>query len=199
MHPNIKQFLAAFTNDSKFFLNLPVFWSVTINGVEESAINSVLSYADEKWQAKINPLAMTRGGNILAAQEVVLPNESSEFITFDPNDNSGGFLPVYGLKNRNSFLNRSLSVNFLETQFDIEHNFFRPWMIAVGIKGLIEQGANLKADMEVKQYANSGTFIKGFKFNKVFPTAVESYTLNYSDTDIKAHSITFACQNYEQL
>jgi hypothetical protein len=198
--PNIREFFSAFATDPRFALNLPVLWTVSIDGVSEGSINSVLSYAGEKWQAKISPSSMTRGGNILVAQEVSLPVESSSFDPYPSGNNMGGFLPPYGLGARSNFLNdRQLAVDFLETGVDLEHNYFRPWMIAVGIKGLVEQGVSLKANMEVRQYANSGAFIKGFKFNKVFPTAVEGFTLNYIDTDIKTKSVTFACQNYEQL
>ncbi len=111
----------------------------------------------------------------------------------------GGFLPGYGLTSRANFLDRGLTVNFLETEVDIEHNFFRPWAIAIGIKGLIERGENLKANMQIKQYNNSGNFIKGFKFTKVFPTAIEGYTLNYESTDFKIKSVTFGCQEYESI
>ena len=199
MATKITDFLTAVSTDSKFFLNLPVFWTVTIDGVNESAINSVLSNAGEKWQANTSPLAMTKNGNILVAQEVVLPNESSSYTAMEFGSGMGGYLPGYGLEKRANFLERTFSVNFLETQVDIEHNYFRPWTIAVGIKGLIEHGVSLKATMEVRQYSNSGNLVKGFKFNKVFPTGVESYRLNYENTDIPIKSVTFACQNYEQI
>jgi hypothetical protein len=73
----------------------------------------------------------------------------------------------------------------------------RPWMIAVGINGLI--GSSLKATVEVKQYTNKGDFRKGYKFHKAFPTAVEGFTLSYGSTDFIIKSVTFACQNYIQL
>lgn len=199
MSNSINEFFAAFSNDQRFFLHLPVLWSVTIDGVSEGAINSVLSDAGEGWRARISPNAMTgRSGNILVAQEVALPNETSSFSPLETGA-MGGYLPGYGLNNRSNFLDRSISVNFLETEVDIEHNFFRPWMIAIGTKGLIEEGVSLKANMQVRQYSNGGRLIKGFNFRKVFPTAVEGYTLNYENTDFKIKSVTFACENYEQL
>ena len=197
--PSIPDFLASFSSDRRFFLNLPVLWSVTIDGVGEGNINSVLAQGGEKWRAKTSPISMTKGGNILVAQEVTLPNESSDFSAMESGSGMGGFLPGYGLNARSNFLNRSFSINFLETEMDIEHNFFRPWMIAIGLKGLIEQGTNLKGSIQVKQYSNSGNFIKGFRFRKAFPTAVEGFTLNYDSTDFKIKSVTFACENYEQL
>jgi len=196
---SINEFLGAFSGDQRFFLHLPVIWSVSIDGVSEGSINSVLSEAGEKWQAKTSPNAMTKSGNILVAQSVALPDESSGFVAMESGSTMGGFLPGYGLNARSNFLDRGFSVNFLETQLDIDHNYFRPWMIALGIKGLIEEGTSLKGTMVVKQYTNGGQFIKGFKFKKVFPTAVEGYTLDYADTEFKIRSVTFGCENYEQL
>lgn len=197
--PNISEFLSKMSNDSKCFLHLPVLWTVTIDGVSESSINTVLNDAGEKWQAKTSPGAFTGSGGIVLAQEVTLPNETSGFSALESSGSMGGFLPGYGLNARSNFLDRSTSVNFLETELDIEHNFFRPWMIALGIKGLVEHGVSLKGNMQVRQYSNKGSFIKGFNFRKVFPTAVEGYTLNYDSTDFKIKSVTFGCENYEQL
>lgn len=199
MNPNIYEFFSAFSRDPKFFLNLPVLWSVSIDGVTENAINDVLWNAEENWRANTTPFKMSRSGNILVAQEVTLPSESSSFASTEFGTSMGGYMPAYYLNNRTNFLDRSFSVNFLETELDIEHNFFRPWMIAIGIKGLIEYGPILKADMEVRQYSNMGNLIKGFRFKKVFPTAIEGYTLNYENTEFPLKSVTFACQNYEQL
>ncbi len=194
----INDFLNAFSREAKFCLSLPVFWSVSIDGVSTGAINSVLDSAQEKWRATISPEEMTRSGNILVAQEVGLPDEQAAFGVSSMNS-AGGFLPSYIMNNRNDFLSRQLSINILETNQDLEQNYFRPWMIAVGIKGLIENGPNLKGTMVIKQYDNQGNFRKGFKFNKVFPKSVEGYSLNYQNTDYKMKSVTFGCQNYEKL
>jgi hypothetical protein len=194
----INDFLNAFSKEAKFCLSLPVFWSVSIDGVSTGSINSVLQSAQEKWRATTSPEEMTRNGNILVAQDVGLPDEQAVFGIASMN-NAGGFLPSYVMNNRNDFLSRQLSVNILETNEDLEQNYFRPWMIAVGIKGLVENGPNLKGTMVIKQYDNQGNLRKGFKFNKVFPKSVEGYTLNYQNTDFKVKSVTFACQNYEKL
>jgi len=198
MGVQINDFLNAFSRESKFCLSLPVFWTVTVDGVGVGAINSILSRAGEKWQAKMTPKDMIKNGNLLVAQEVQLPNESSTF-TATAMTNTGGFLPGYGLDARSDFLSRNVVINILETNQDLEHNYFRPWMIALGIKGLVETGASLKGTVEIKQYTNQGQFRKGFRFKKAFPTAVEGFSLNYDNTDFKIKSVTFACQNYEQL
>ena len=199
MATNINEFFSAFSSEETFFLNLPVFWAVTITGVSQGSINKVLSDAGETWKAKTDPATYTKKNGILVAHEVNIPEEDSQFAPIEASQNMGGFLPGYAMSSRTNFLSRSLSVNFLQTEVDIDHNFFRPWMIAIGVHGLIEDGAGLKATMEVQQYSNKGAFIKGFKFNKVFPTRVEGYTLNQESSDFLIKSVTFGCQNYEQI
>ena len=197
--PQINDFLQAFSGDAKYCLSIPVLWTVSIDGVTESAINSVLSDAGQKWQAKIAPNSMTKSGTILPAQAVMIPQESSNFSAMVAGDSYGGFLPGYAMTSRADFLSRSFSVNFLETRQDLEHEYFRPWQIAIGIKGLIERGVNLKATITVKQYTNDGQLRKGYRFKRAFPTAVEGFTMDYDNTDYPIKSVTFACENYEQL
>jgi hypothetical protein len=198
--PNqINDFLAAFSGDSKFCLSIPVLWTVSIDGVSNGAINEVLSWAGEKWQAKMTPSDMTRGGNILPAQNVTLPNESSSFQSMKAGSGMGGYFPGYALDERSDFLSRSFTVNFLETNKDLVHEFFQPWMIAIGIKGLVEEGQSLRGNMTVRQYSNDGRFMKGYQFKKIFPTNVEGFTLAYDNTDFLIKSVTFACENYAQL
>jgi hypothetical protein len=199
MRPQINDFLQAFSGDAKFCLSIPVLWTVSIDGVSEGAINSVLSNAGQYWSAKLTPNQMSRNGNILPAQQVVIPNESASFVAMAEGSGLGGFLPGYAMDSRSDFLSRSFSINFLETRRDLEHEFFRPWSIALGIKGLIEQGVNLKATITVKQYNNAGQFRKGFQFYKAFPTNVEGFNLDYNNTDYPIKSVTFACENYKQL
>jgi hypothetical protein len=199
MRPQINDFLQAFSGDSKYCLSIPVLWTVSIDGVTNGGINTVLNDAGQKWQAKLSPNDMTKNGNILPAQEVTIPNENSNFSPMVVGSGLGGFLPGYAMDSRSDFLSRSISINFLETARDLEHEFFRPWMIAIGIKGLIEQGVPLKSTITVKQYNNKGQFRKGFKFTKAFPTNVEGFTMNYENTDFPIKSVTFACENYQQL
>jgi hypothetical protein len=199
MRPQINDFLQAFSGDAKFCLSIPVLWTVSIEGVSNSSINNVLSDAGENWRSNLTPNMMSRNGNILPAQEVTIPNESSNFTPMLAGSGLGGFLPGYAMDSRSDFLSRSFTINFLETSRDLEHEYFRPWAIAVGIKGLIEQGVNLKADVVVRQYNNAGAFRKGFHFQKAFPTNIEGFTMNYENTEYPIKSVTFACQNYKQL
>jgi len=198
--PRPNDFLAAFSGENKYCLSLPILWTVSIDGVVENNINEVLEKAGEKWRANITPNAMTKNGNILPAQSVNTPEESSNFSTGSIGDGSyGNFLPGYTLTNRNDFLSRSFSINFLETKKDLEHEFFRPWLIALSIKGLIEYGKSLKCDITVKQYSNNGELRRGYIFKKCLPTGMEGSVLDYNNTDFSIKSITFTCQNYEQI
>jgi len=195
----INDFLNAFSREAKFCLSLPVFWSVSIDGVSTGSINSVLESAQEKWRATTSPEEMTRNGNILVAQNVSLPGEGYSSSVSQIGADYGGFLPPNIMQARDNFGSRDVAVSFLETNVDLEHTFFRPWSIAVGINGFIESGPPLKATMVVKQYDNKGNLRKGFKFTKVTPAKMESLSLDYNDTTHKIKSVTFRCQNYEQL
>lgn len=195
----INDFLNAFSREAKFCLSLPVFWTVSIDGVTTGSINSVLDSAREKWKATISPNEMTRGGNILVAQNITLPGEGYQDSAATFGQGTGGFLPANILESRDNFGSRDIAVSFLETDKDLEHSFFRPWSIAVGIQGYVESGPPLKATMVVKQYDNKGRLRKGFKFYKTTPIKMESLQLDYADTNFKTKSVTFRCQNYEQL
>ena len=195
----IKDFLNAFSREAKFCLSLPVFWSVSIDGVSIGSINSVLQSAQEKWRATTSPEEMTRSGNIIVAQNVTLPGEgyTNSVATFG--QGMGGYIPANIMDARDNFASRDVAVSFLETNVDLEHTFFRPWSIAVGIQGFVESGPSLKGTMVVKQYDNKGNLRKGFKFTKVTPAKMESLSLDYDDSKYKTKSVTFKCQNYEQL
>lgn len=217
---SITEFLNAFSpnpntlTNAVYGMHIPVLWTVNIEGVERESINAIISKAYNKntaWNASVIPRDMSskEGGTILVAQSVSLPIENSGFSPMMMGNSMGGYLPGYALDARSNFLERSFSVNFIETQTDIIHEFFRPWMIAVGIKGLVEDGqTNLKATMEVRQWgseldetrkSHKQIFLRGFRFNRVFPTAVEGFTLDYGNTDFPIKSVTFACENYEQI
>jgi len=135
----------------------------------------------------------------LLAQEVTIPNESSSFAEYGQ-DNRGGFMPGYGLIQRESFLARSLAINFFESGTgDIEHDFIRPWMIEVGTKGLIWNGGELRGNITVRQYHNTGGMRKGYSFHDVFPTNCEGFTMNYGSQDFLQKTVTFACREYTLL
>ena len=110
----------------------------------------------------------------------------------------GGFLPGYALNKRVDFLSKNLAINFFDTIDDIEHFFFRPWMIALGIDGLLERNL-LCPKVILRQYDNRMRLRKGYEFRELFPTNVEGYQLTYNDEEFQEKSVTFAFRDYKPL
>jgi hypothetical protein len=193
----VHQFLNSTSNHKAFKLPLPFLWKVEISNVDTGAINTAISKVNDKWRAEGSFDKYIKDGNILVAQEVSIPNES---YTVSPIgvDNRGGFLPGYGVNERTDFLSRGLTINFLETGIDIEHTLIRPWTIAIGVDGLLNQALR-QAIITVRQYDQTGDIRKGYKFTDVFPTNVEGATYNYEDDQYKVKTATFACHNYEPI
>mgnify|MGYP003628285149 FL=1 len=195
----VSDFLDAFSTNDKYFLSQPFLWKVSIGASNtlKTAVDTACLKAGEDWRALTLPDDYTTvNGSILVAQEVSIPGEQTSFGEYGQ-ENRGGFLPGYGVTQRESFLTRQLSINFFETKVDIEHTFFRPWMIAIAIDGLINPA--LKCPIVVTQYDNKMKKRKGFVFDDAFPTVCEGYNLNYADADFTVKSVTFACKNYRPI
>ena len=216
----VYDFLDAYSKDKRFFLSLPALWKIEFQysdagmlplgqqgplgresrnktGLPE-AIMRALGDADEKWRVEKGPEQFTKNGSILAATEVTVPQENASIIAPGGEINKGNYLPAYGVERRMNFAERNLAINFFDTEEDLEHIFFRPWMIAVATHGLIERDL-LCPTVVLRQYNNRMKLRKGYKFKDVFPTNVEGYNLNYIDDEFKQKSVTFAFKNYEQI
>tara|TARA_R110001583_G_scaffold11403_5_gene51644 strand:- start:11078 stop:11737 length:660 start_codon:yes stop_codon:yes gene_type:complete len=213
-------FLDSYSRDRKFFLSLPTLWKVNFQYSNSgalaagqqgqlgsasnaptglpSAIQRALNDADEGWRVKNEPDQFEKNGSVLAAREITVPQENTQFIAPGGEINKGNYLPAFGAERRMNFLERNLAINFFDTEEDLEHTFFRPWMIAVATHGLIERDL-LCPIVELSQYNNRGEIRKGYKFVDVFPTNVEGYNLNYNNTEFLEKSVTFAFKNYIQV
>ena len=195
-------FLDGYSYSERFFLSHPFLWKVQFSYNSElitninTAIAKAYSSDSKDWRAVTEPDFFTRNDNILVAREVNVPNENSQF-DIAGSQNLGGFLPGYALNKRVDFLTKNLGINFFDTQDDIEHNFFRPWMIALGIDGLINR--KLLCKITLKQYNNRMQLRKGYEFIDVFPTNVEGYRLSYQDEDFLEKSVKFSFKEYKQL
>ncbi len=207
LRSEIESFLDAYGSsryrhqNEEFFLSLPFLWKIQFHYSPSliPAINQAIGKgyrSSRDWRAVTEPDRFVRSENVIAAREVTIPGENSQF-DIAGSENMGGFLPGYALNKRTDFLQKNIAVNFFETQDDLEHNFFRPWMIAIGIDGLINR--NLLCTVVVKQYNNRMGFRKGYVFEDVFPTNVEGFTLNYEDGEFLEKSITMAFRHYKPL
>ena len=193
------EFLDSFAEDGSYYLSLPFLWSVQFVNIGEltGAINNATAKLQSQKTWAVGPPFSSGGGadkNLLAARQVTIPNEQSTFLEAGQN-NRGGFMPGYGLQQRESFLTRTLAINFIETIDDIVHNLFTPWSIALSVDGLVNFG--LRADIIVQQYDNQGNKRKGYKFIKAFPTNVEGFTVTQDpDAPFTEKTVTFSFKDY---
>ena len=104
-------------------------------------------------------------------------------------------MPGYAATKRSDFLSRNVTINFLETNVDIESQLFRPWSIALSVEGLIN--TSLKTTINVYQYDNKRKVRKEYIFYNAFPTNCETTVINYTDDPIKTKTVTFAYSKYE--
>ena len=195
-------FLDGYSYSERFFLSHPFLWKVQFEYDSDLIANinvaAKKTYGnDESWRAITEPRLFERNGNTLVAREIVVPNENSQF-DIAGQQNLGGFLPGYALNKRVDFLSKNVAINFFDTQDDIEHTFFRPWMIALGNDGLLNRRL-LCRNLTLRQYNNRMELRKGYVFEEVFPTNVEGYNLTYNDEEFKEKSVTFAFRNYKPL
>tara|TARA_R100000664_G_C2745249_1_gene133125 strand:- start:263 stop:913 length:651 start_codon:yes stop_codon:yes gene_type:complete len=188
------------TGPPKFYLSLPFLWKIEFENASSvtASVDGALTKAGEAWRVESTPEEFVANGSMLVAREVSVPGETTEFLEAGADMNKGGFLPAFGVEKRQGFLNRNLSVNIFDTNNDLEHNFFRPWMIAIGIDGLINRGL-LCSNVVLRQYDNIGNVRKGYIFKDVFPTNIEGYTIDYDNESFMEKSVTFAFKNYEPL
>jgi hypothetical protein len=193
----IPNFLDHFSNEYRYGIPIHVLWAVTISesGGLTNAIQTSLRKIDHNWAPVQSSREWTDVGNILVAQEVSLPGESFEVSPFTIGDSSGAYMPGFAATKRSDFLGRNVTINFLETNVDIESQLFRPWAIALSVDGLMNSG--LKATINVKQYDNTRTIRKEYVFYGAFPTNCETNIINYTDDPIKTKTVTFAYSKYE--
>tara|TARA_R100000664_G_C2759424_1_gene149204 strand:+ start:2229 stop:2933 length:705 start_codon:yes stop_codon:yes gene_type:complete len=185
---------------SRYVLSLPTLWKIEFSNAEtvRGQVDAALEKAGESWRVENTPEEFVSNGNTLVAREVSVPGETTEFLEAGSDINKGGFLPAFGVEKRQGFLNRNLGVNIFDTEDDLEHTFFRPWMIAVGIDGLINRGL-LCPNVVLRQYNTKGEIRKGYIFTDVFPTNIEGYQLDYDNETFMEKSVTFAFKNYRPI
>ena len=152
----------------------------------------------------------TPTGLSFLVQSVTLPTDAFG-VEYTDTTGLGGFRGGYYGMEREKY--QSIDIEFLETFKDVFEFFIRPWSIAVGYKGLIEDGdpnTNLKADMDVTLYSRSeiGTSQsnqkswssrKRYHFTGVVPVSVPGETLSYDPVTDKSRVVrqaSFAFADY---
>jgi hypothetical protein len=193
----IPNFLDNFSSRYKYGIPIHVLWAVTLSdgGALTQSIRNSLRKIDHSWAPIHNSDMWTDKGNILVAQEITLPGESFEVTSLNIEGSSGAYMPGYAATKRSDFLSRNVTINFLETNVDIESQLFRPWSIALSVEGLINTA--LKTTINVYQYDSKRRARKEYIFYDAFPTNCETTTINYTDDPIKTKTVTFAYSRYE--
>ena len=133
---------------------------------------------------------------VWTAQEVTIPGETTMYDNFGP-ENTGGWLPGYGVIKRESFLARTIVVNFFdvsEQNADPEWDLYRPWAIEVADKGLVDQGVQ-NGTITCTLFDRAGLTRRTITGENAFPTACEGFTVNYGSQPFTVKSVTFACRN----
>lgn len=195
----VPSFLAAFSTFDKFSIPLPFLWTVTIDDSQGliGNINSALSKADyTQWTAQ-SPVGWidSSNNNIYVAQDFTIPGEQLEAVAVGVDGSRGAFMSGQGISQRVDFLQRNVTINFLETNADIETMLFRPWIIALSIDGLLD--GKLRSTITLTQYDRKMKLRKEYTFYGVFPTNAEGTTLNYTGDEFSIKTITFGYTNYK--
>jgi len=138
--------------------------------------------------------ANDQASKVWTAQEVTIPGETTMYDNFGP-ENTGGWLPGYGVIKRESFLSRAIVVNFFDTNTDDpEWDLYRPWAIEVADKGLVDQGVQ-NGTITCTLFDRAGKERRTITGKNAFPTACEGFTVNYGTQPFTVKSVTFACRN----
>ena len=136
------------------------------------------------------------GTSLWKAQEVTIPPEATMFDNFGV-ENRGGWLPGFGVIQRESFLSRNIVINFFDVSQkgeDPEWDLFRPWAIEVADNGLVDQSVQ-NGEITCTLYNNEGEIRREIQASHAFPTQCEGFTVNYGSQPFTVKSITFACRN----
>jgi hypothetical protein len=145
-------------------------------------------------------LAGDGSGNNLSflAQSISMPTDSFGVDYTEITAGMGGLRGGYFSESKDKY--QSVTVSFLETNRDVFEFFFRPWNIAAGCKGLIEDGdenTNIKANMDISLYTKGSRneftpkgkartaewqLRKKYSFEGVVPINVAGEELTYEPT-----------------
>jgi len=219
---------------------LPYIWKISFNtrsGGTMSTLGGAIDNILSKYERRITSVGQTEGpwpvkinrfddlsdysDGFLLASTVAFPSESFQISTVgDEGGGYGGIIPGYVAAARNSYGSQNkLDITFIESNIDIIDYFIKPWIIAVGHKGLIEMGNNdsedLKCTIDVKlfsrdtdtygksfDYTNTSnlrmSLRKQFKFHNAVPFMSEGKEISYSEftlSDIQK-TASFAFSHY---
>lgn len=144
------------------------------------------------------------GLGLYYAQSVKLPKEGFSLIGSGV-ENMGGYLKGFVGGDRSGLSEKTLHIDFLETNLDFVDGLIRPWIIATSYKGLINTGANdsIKCTIMIQERTRqNGGDLKPLRkihnFEGCVPYDVNEKTLQYASepTEAPVQGITWAFESY---
>ena len=140
------------------------------------------------------------GVGLYFAQTISTPEESFSIDTGTVLDGAGGFLQGIVGGNRSAGPNRSINIDFLETNLDFIDGIIRPWIITASYNGLIEleKSKSIKADLEMVQYTKgpSRPVRKVHSFLNCVPFSVQSSSLDYDAERVIKRTVGWIYNHY---
>lgn len=113
---------------------------------------------------------------------------------------NNGFLAGNMADNREGAGVRSISIGFLETNFDFIDGIIRPWVITASYRGLMEISGetSIKADIDLIQYTKGeGRPIRKIhRFSSATPFEVDGINLDYNEEKIITRSVNWVYNHY---
>lgn len=202
---------------SKWEYNVPLTtqWAITISPEAGNNLFSIINdytkvdlnsfYIPTNLQEKLlNEKVQPRfdGLGLYFAQSVTLPSESFNFNSAG-SEGMGGYMKGIIGGDRLETSNKTLKIDFLETNLDFVSGLIRPWIITASYKGLINLGSenSIKCSISVVEYTNSNIdqekpVRKIHKLTGCVPTGVSEKTLKYDTEEIRINSINWLVEKY---
>ena len=143
------------------------------------------------------------GLGLFCVQKASIPGEN-----FSPTDagteGMGGFIKGNAGGDRLSGNNRTLGIEFLETNLDFIDGIIRPWIITASYLGLLARPPqySIKANIQIVQYTRSNGSKarpqrKIHEFFNCVPHNIEPLSLNYVSEDVLIRTINWTFTNYQ--
>jgi len=149
------------------------------------------------WEVQIHRTPGTFNAPLWAAQEVTIPNESTTLTDMAP-ENRGHWMPYPGVIQRESFLGRTLAVNFFDYGgTEDPGEMAREWMKDIAKHGM-RDATMWESSITCKMMKKQGQIPRRtYNARGVFPTNVEGFTASYQGNTFIVKTVTFSCLELE--
>ena len=175
--------------------NIPISTSWQVEFIIPEGLDEVSSLEGQGWGEDVGNIPGGNSNIKLLAQTVqhVGDNYGSGEASIE---NNGGLLPGVISSGRAGVSNRTLGINFLETEKTFADLALRAWVIVAAHYGRIADRNDLKTTLYVTHLGRDGSARKTFKYFNSTPSAVEGLTYSYGESKIDTIATTWVYDNY---